>query len=168
MGIYLIMGVSGSGKTTVAETLAQRTGGIFLDADDFHPKANKEKMAAGIPLTDEDRWGWLDRLNTELKKIVGQGKPIFLACSALKEIYRQRVGHRQRVGQGLPELRIIYLKGSKDCLRDRLLHRAKHFMPVILLDSQLATLEEPSQALTVSIDQPVEEMISAILNAEKL
>jgi gluconokinase len=162
MGIFLIMGVSGCGKTTVAEILAQRTNGIFLDADDFHPRANKEKMAAGIPLTDEDRWGWLDQLNAELKEIEGQAKPVFLACSALKESYRQRLS------QGLPGLRIIYLKGSKDCLRDRLLHRAKHFMPVTLLDSQLATLEEPPQALTVSIDQSVEEIISVILSAEKL
>ena len=90
-GQFIVMGVSGSGKSTVAEMLASRSGGIFLDADDFHPPANREKMASGIPLSDDDRWGWLEILNRELKRREGIAEPLFLACSALRQAYRDHL-----------------------------------------------------------------------------
>lgn len=155
MSLYVIMGVSGCGKSTVGRALAEKTGGIFLDADDFHPSANREKMSAGIPLTDEDRWGWLDELNLELKKL--SNKTVFLACSALREVYRQRLRN------GLPELKFIYLKGSKECIASRLACRTGHFMPPALLESQFATLEEPRDAIVVNIDQAATEIIRQLV-----
>jgi len=154
--LFVVMGVSGCGKTTVARALAQRTGGVFLDADDFHPQANKVKMASGIPLTDEDRWGWLDALNIEFRKLSETSAPVFLACSALREAYRQRLRH------GLPELTLIYLKGSRECIENRLSNRSGHFMDPRLLDSQLATLEEPGSAITAAINKPMPELVEEI------
>jgi gluconokinase len=148
----VVMGVSGCGKSTVARALAEKTGGVYLDADDFHPPANKEKMAAGIPLTDDDRWGWLDALNQELRK--RSAERVFLACSALKEIYRERLR------SGVPKIVFVYLKGSREVLVQRLGARKGHFMPSTLLDSQLATLEEPDDAIVVNIDQPPEAVIA--------
>lgn len=153
----MVMGVSGCGKSSVAEELATLSGGTFLDADDFHPAANKAKMAAGTPLQDEDRWGWLDALNRELRDRITSPKHTFLACSALKQIYRNRLA------SALPELGFIYLRGSKECIAQRLSKRTDHFMPPALLESQFATLEEPVDALTVSIDQPLPEVVRAIL-----
>ncbi len=121
MNLYVVMGVSGCGKTTVAEALAKKTGGVFLDADNYHPPANKRKMAAGIPLTDDDRWGWLDALNLELRKFSNKPEPIFLACSALRDTYRRRLHG------GLPELTFIYLKGPKEFIAKRLAARTGHF-----------------------------------------
>jgi gluconokinase len=159
MGPFVVMGVSGCGKSSVAEKLAKATGGIFLDADDFHPPANKAKMASGIPLTDEDRWGWLDTLNAELRERSDDTPPTFLACSALRRIYRDRLA------AGLPGLRYLYLKGSKELIRSRMESRNGHFMPPALLDSQFAALEEPTQgeATIIPIDPPVEEIVSEIL-----
>jgi len=153
MPLYLVMGVAGSGKTTLAQKLADTTGGTWLDADDFHSPASRAKMAAGIPLTDEDRWPWLDALNEELGRAESAGKTLFLACSALKQIYRDRLA------MGLSDLKIIYLKGSIELIRSRLAHRTGHFMPVALLESQFATLEEPANAIVLLIDQSVEEMV---------
>lgn len=151
---FVVMGVSGCGKSTVASVLAERTGGLFLDADDFHPPENKAKMSAGIPLTDEDRRGWLAALNQELKDAE---EPIFLACSALKQVYRDRLA------EGLDDLRFIYLQGSKACIGERLAARLNHFMPTNLLESQFATLEEPTDAITVNIEQSLHEIIEEIL-----
>ena len=156
MQLFVVMGVSGCGKTTVARALAQRTGGVFLDADDFHPQANKLKMASGIPLTDDDRWAWLDALNLELRKFLEKPAPVFLACSALREVYRQRLRH------GLPGLTLIYLKGSRECIEHRLSNRPGHFMDPRLLDSQLATLEEPGSAITAAINKPMPELVDEI------
>ena len=153
---FVVMGVSGCGKSTVAEILAQETGGVFLDADDFHPPANREKMAAGIPLCDEDRWGWLEILNHELKTREGSGKPLFLACSALRQVYRDRLS------EGLPYLRFIYLKGSAELIRSRMASRENHFMPTSLLDSQFATLEEPRDAMIADIGLPLPLLIESI------
>jgi len=162
MSLYVIMGVSGCGKSTIAKALAERTNGVFLDADDFHPPANKQKMGEGIPLTDEDRWGWLDALNLELKSSSKTGAPVFLACSALREAYRQRLQN------GLRGLRFIYLKGSKDRIAERLAARAGHFMPPSLLESQFATLEEPVEAIVVDIEKSepliIEQLSDSILN----
>jgi gluconokinase len=157
VNVYVVMGVSGSGKTSVALLLAQQTDGVFVDADDFHPPSNKAKMAAGIPLTDEDRWGWLDALNAELKRLALGQEPVFLACSALREVYRERIA------SGLPGLRFIHLQGSRETIQRRLDERRDHFMPPALLDSQFALLEVPAGALVVSIDQPISELVSQIL-----
>lgn len=161
MGPFVVMGVSGCGKSSVAEKLAKATGGSFLDADDFHPPANKAKMASGIPLTDEDRWGWLDTLNAELRKRSDDKTPAFLACSALRRVYRERLA------AGLPGLRYLYLKGSKELIRSRMESRSGHFMPPALLDSQFAALEEPTEAeaTIIPIDPPVEEIVSGILGS---
>ncbi len=157
MSATIVMGVSGCGKSTVASLLASRLHGEFLDADDFHPIANKQKMASGIPLTDDDRWGWLDALNAELKSRESTGTPVFLACSALRQVYRDRLA------AGLPTLQFIYLRGSKELIWSRLSARHDHFMPTALLDSQFATLEEPVNAITVEIDGSPETIVEKIL-----
>ncbi len=153
---FVVMGVSGCGKSSVAMMLAQRTGGVFLDADDFHPVENKEKMRAGIPLTDENRWGWLDTLNGELKNRQF-GESLFLACSALRQAYRDRLS------EGLPDLRFIYLKGTKELIQNRLSKRYGHFMSPALLDSQFETLEEPESGITVPIEESLSTIVDAIL-----
>lgn len=155
-GKFVVMGVSGCGKTSVAERLASLTGGHSIDADDFHPSENKAKMAAAIPLTDEDRWGWLDVLNGKLKEQPSD-VPFFLACSALRQVYRDRLA------SGVPGLRFIYLKGSPELIHKRLQARKDHFMPPALLQSQFATLEEPADAIVVSIDQSLAEVVATIL-----
>ena len=157
MSLHVVMGVSGCGKSSVAARLAAAKGGDFLDADDFHPPANKAKMAAGIPLQDEDRAGWLDTLNAELKSRAANASDTFLACSALKQIYRDRLS------AGLPSLGFIYLKGSREAIRSRLEQRTDHFMPSTLLESQFSILEEPTGALTVSIEQSLEHVVEEIL-----
>lgn len=157
MKIYILMGVSGSGKSTVARLLAEKTGGLFLETDDFHSPANKEKMAAGIPLEDEDRWGWLDTLHRELAGRTKEPGVLFLACSALREAYRERLT------AGLPGVSYIYLTGSKEEIRRRLEQRKGHFMSPSLLESQFETLEEPEGALVVSIEQPLDLLVDSIL-----
>ena len=151
------MGVSGCGKTTVGKQLAEKTGAVFLDADDFHPAANLAKMAAGQPLTDEDRQPWLAAITEKIRTLTGKDEPFVLACSALREIYRQQLL------AACPEMKIIHLHGSRDLLLDRLQQRQGHFMPASLLDSQLATLEPPGSALTLNIALPPEELIERIL-----
>ena len=151
--LFVVMGVSGSGKTTMARLMAESVGGFFLDADDFHPPANKAKMASGTPLVDDDRWPWLKRCNAELRVRAGEGRPVFLACSALKQIYRDRLR------EGLPGLKFVYLKGSFDLLSARLGARKGHFMPASLLQSQLATLEEPQDAIVLDISQTQGQML---------
>jgi len=133
--------------------LAGKADGVFLDADDFHPATNKAKMRAGIPLTDADRWPWLDLLNRELQTRVAAGEKVFLACSALRQVYRERLASE------LPGLRFIYLKGPKALIRRRLEARKDHFMSPELLDSQFATLEEPANAIVISIEQPLSEVV---------
>ncbi len=157
MSLFIVMGVSGCGKSSVARKLAEATEGDFLDADDFHPPSNKAKMASGIPLEDADRWGWLDTLNAELKSRADSPQNTFLACSALKQVYRDRLA------SGLPGLRFLYLQGSRECIGRRLGERSDHFMPPSLLESQFATLEEPSDAVTVSIEQPLDAVVDDLL-----
>jgi carbohydrate kinase (thermoresistant glucokinase family) len=152
------MGVCGSGKTTVGEALAAQLHCRFLDADDFHPPRNVAKMASGQPLTDEDRWPWLDRLADELAQILARGEHAVLACSALKDSYRKRL---QRAG----DVRIVYLKGDEATLSARLAARRHQYMPASLLPSQLATLEEPAYALDVDIREPVEVQVRRIREA---
>ena len=147
------MGVSGSGKSTMARLLAHATGGDWLDADDFHSAENKARMAHGIPLTDEDRWPWLDRLHAKLREAAGNGKPLFLACSALKQKYRDRLI------AGLPQARFIYLKGSFELIRSRLGRRKNHFMHAGLLESQFADLEEPGDAIILDISRTEDQLV---------
>ena len=156
--ILVVMGVSGCGKSTVGEALAQSLRWPFLDADAFHPPANVEKMAAGRPLTDDDRWPWLDRVAGELMRILAQGEHAVLACSALKQAYRDRLA---RAG----DVRFIHLRGDHDTVAARLATRRHRYMPASLLASQFATLEPPSDALEVDIRKPVAEQVAAIRGA---
>ena len=151
---FLIMGASGSGKSTIAAMLAESLGTTFLEADDFHSESNREKMARGIPLTEEDRAPWLASLTEKIKQL--SPTPFVLACSALKEV------HRQILRRSCPELRIVLLQGSRKLLENRLTQRDNHFMPVSLLDSQLATLEIPADALTLDITLTPSEILTKI------
>jgi len=156
--ILVLMGVCGSGKTTVGEALAASLGCAFLDADDFHPPANVAKMASGQPLTDDDRWPWLDRIVAELSRILARGDNAVLACSALKQSYRARL---QRAG----DVRIVYLKGDAATISARLASRQHEYMPPSLLPSQFAALEEPDDALVVDIREPVSSQVRYIRDA---
>ena len=157
--IVVLMGVSGSGKTTIGTLLAERTGTVFADADDYHPKANKEKMAAGQPLNDDDRQPWLETLNQLMRGWFESGKGGILACSALKEKYRATLA------SGMPEgaVSFVLLDGSKELIAERLAARKHEYMNPKLLDSQLATLEKPSDALCVVNDRAPEEIVEQIL-----
>jgi gluconokinase len=157
--IVVLMGVTGSGKTTIGTLLAERTGAVFADADDYHPLANKQKMAAGHPLNDEDRQPWLETLNRLLQGWFNAGDSGVLACSALKASYRTTLG------AGLPKeaVRFILLDAPKELLEERLAARKHEYMNPKLLESQLATLELPSDALRIENDRPPEEIVSQIL-----
>ncbi len=154
--IVVVMGVAGSGKSTIAEILAQRLGWLFLDADQFHSPANKEKMHHGTPLTDADRFPWLDAIHTELAANEAKGKSVVLACSALKEEYRHTLS------QGLRP-RFVYLKGSYEVIEARMRERAGHFAGQSILEDQFKTLQEPRDAIVVDIDAPVEAIVDTIL-----
>ena len=153
--IVVVMGVCGCGKTTVGRALAEDMGWPFHDADDFHPVANVAKMAAGDPLSDDDRRPWLDRLASEMAAIEARGDHAVLACSALKEAYRHHLSRACGV-------RIVYLKGDVATIAPRLAARAGHYMPASLLQSQFATLEEPDDATVVDIRLPVAEQVAVI------
>jgi gluconokinase len=151
------MGVSGSGKTVVGTRLAEKLQYEFLDADNFHPPANIEKMKHGVPLTDEDRFPWLQNLHGELTSRLKHDKSVILACSALKETYRTILG------EGLPQVRFVYLHVDKETLAERLQKRPGHFFPKELLESQLATLEAPHDALVVEENRPLDEVVDTIV-----
>lgn len=157
--IVVLMGVTGSGKTTIGTLLAQRTGTVFADADDYHPAANKEKMRAGIALNDDDRQPWLEILNGLLRSWYNSGEGGVLACSALKEKYRQTLA------SGMPENSVVFvwLDGDKELLSERLAKRHHEYMNPKLLDSQFATLEPPKDALRVVNDCPPEQVVDQIL-----
>jgi len=159
--IVIVMGVSGSGKTTVGELLAERLGCSFSDADDFHPAANVDKMRAGIPLTDDDRWPWLKALRQAIDDWQATGKSRVIACSALKAVYRDVLSPHDDVV-------FAFLKGSAETIAGRLKARKGHYMNPNLLASQLATLEEPTDAIVVDIAPPpatVADEIMARLDA---
>jgi gluconokinase len=152
--IAVVMGVSGSGKTTVAVLLAAALGCVFQEGDDLHPAANVKKMRGGTPLTDADRWPWLQKIAEEIDGWRARGESGVMTCSALKRSYRDVViGNR-------PDVTLVYLKGSHDLIHRRMAARHEHFMPVALLDSQFATLQEPTadeHPITVDVDgRPVE------------
>ena len=150
--IVVLMGVSGSGKTTIGQPLAGRLGIPFLDADEFHPPGNVAKMAAGMPLTDADRWPWLALLNGKLR----EEKNAVLACSALKQSYRDALA------RGLADCRFVHLRGNIELIRARLANRQHRYMPASLLESQFATLEPPASAMVVDIGQSPEDCVEAI------
>jgi gluconokinase len=157
--IVVLMGVTGSGKTTIGTLLAQRTGTIFADADDYHPQANKDKMRAGVPLNDEDRQPWLEILNGLLRAWYQSGEGGVLACSALKEKYRQTLA------SGLPAnaISFVWLDGDKQLLSERLAARHHEYMNPKLLESQFATLEPPKDALKIENDRAPAEVVDEIL-----
>ena len=156
--IVVLMGVSGSGKTTVGQALAAELGWRFLEADALHPQANVAKMASGVPLTDDDRWPWYERIAAELRRYRAGGTHVVVACSALKQAYRDRLAQDG-------DIRFVYLKGNAATIEPRLAARKGHFMPASLLASQFATLEEPSDAIVVDIAQPVAAQVAAITRA---
>lgn len=156
----VVMGVSGSGKSTVGAALAERIGFAFEDGDAYHPESNVAKMHAGIPLTDDDRWPWLRAIAAAIDRKAEAQTPVIIACSALKRSYRDILVH------GRDDVRIVYLKGTQDLIAQRLSHRDHHFMPASLLDSQFATLEEPAPdkgVITVLIDGTVDEIVADIV-----
>jgi gluconokinase len=161
----VVMGVSGSGKSTIADRLAERLGWRCEDGDRFHPPSNVAKMSAGHPLTDEDRWPWLQAIADEIDRVCKAGERAVIACSALKQAYRDILVH------GRNDVRIVFLEGTQDLIAARLATRKGHFMPPGLLTSQFQTLEPPEASehpVTVSIDAPVEAIVDDILRQLKL
>lgn len=157
--VVVVMGVAGSGKTTVASLLAGRLGWEFEDGDDFHPAANVEKMQAGTPLTDEDRWPWLAAIAAWIDRLRAEGRHGVVTCSALKRAYREiLVGDR-------PDVRLVYLKGDRELIGRRMAARHGHFMPTSLLDSQFRTLEEPApeeNPLVVSVGGTPQQIVAEV------
>ncbi len=153
--IIIVMGVSGSGKTTVGRLLAQQLGWRFVDGDDLHPAANIAKMSHGIPLDDRDRRGWLQAIGSVISNALEQSESLVVACSALKAAYRE--------GLDQPGVEWIYLKGSREQLQARLAQRQGHFMSLQLLDSQLAALQEPQDALALTIVDPPQALVEAAI-----
>ena len=161
----VVMGVSGSGKSTIADKLAERLGWTFEDGDRFHPESNVAKMSAGHPLTDEDRWPWLQAIADEIDRVCKASAQVVIACSALKRAYRDILVH------GRSDVRIIYLGGTQELIASRLAARKGHFMPPGLLTSQFKTLEPPGadeHPVTVSIDASVEAIVDDIVAQLKL
>lgn len=154
--VVVVMGVAGSGKTTVGRRLAAALGWAFYDGDDFHPAANVARMAAGQPLSDADRRPWLDAIREQAQRSLDAGRSAVIACSALKRAYRQRL--RQVDGR----LSFVFLQGSYDLILARMQAR-RHFMPPALLRSQFEALEEPADALTVPVDQPLDAVVRQVI-----
>jgi gluconokinase len=156
--MIIIFGVSGAGKTTVGKLLARELGWQFLEADDFHPAANIEKMRSGRPLTDEDRWPWLDRLREQIEQLLSAGENAVLACSALKRAYRDRL----RVSN---EVKFVFLRGDHALVEKQLRSRRGHFMNAALLQSQFDDLQKPQpdeHALTIKLGQTPEQIVEKI------
>jgi gluconokinase len=162
--ILVVMGVSGSGKTTVAQGLAAAEGWALLEGDSFHPPANVAKMQSGTPLTDEDRWPWLRAIAAEIDAYRARGESAVVACSALRRAYRDiLIGER-------PDVRLVYLNGSHMLIAARMKARKNHFMPPALLESQFSTLEEPGpdeNPITVGIGGTPDEIVHAIMERLK-
>ena len=154
---FIIMGVSGCGKTNVGHSLAHQLGWDFYDADDFHPPENVAKMAAGTPLDDSDRAPWLAALHDLISSSLKQNRPGVLACSALKERYRQQLLKDN------PNVQLVYLKGSYDLIWSRMSARKDHYMKSHMLQSQFEALEEPQNALVIEITRSVDEIVQEIM-----
>jgi gluconokinase len=157
--VVIVMGVTGSGKTTVGERLAETLAWRFHDADDFHPAANKVKMNSGVPLTDEDRWPWLRAIRGVIQEALADGAGAVVTCSALKRSYREVLSG------GLDGVQYVHLTGDPRILAERLASRRGHFMNPALLDSQIATLETPEGALAVDIALTPDQQVAAIRRA---
>lgn len=158
--VILVMGVSGSGKTTVGKLLAERLGWEYADADDFHPPANVAKMGAGIPLTDEDRWPWLHEIADWIGAHLESCTPGVVSCSALKRAYRDLLV------RGRPEVRLVYLEGDRDLIQRRMSARKGHFFKPGLLESQFRDLEPPApdeHPVSVPIEHPPKEAVEEIV-----
>jgi carbohydrate kinase (thermoresistant glucokinase family) len=156
--VIIVFGVSGAGKTTVGKLLARELGWHFYEADDFHSPANIEKMRRGVPLTDDDRWPWLENLRELIKRCVAANENAVLACSALKRAYRKRL----RVS---PDVKLVFLRGDYALISEQLRHRRGHFMNPGLLRSQFADLEEPQpdeQGLTIELGRTPQELVNEI------
>ncbi|HEX4425311.1 MAG TPA: gluconokinase [Terriglobales bacterium] len=153
--IVIVMGVTGSGKTTIGELMARQLGWEFVDADSFHSAANKEKIHQGIALTDADRAPWLQAMRDAIVDWIANGKNVALACSALKVAYRQELAVNA-------DVKFVYLKGSYALIAKRLQSRHGHYASESILASQFATLEEPEDAVVVDIDQAPEEIVGEI------
>ncbi|MCI0453593.1 MAG: gluconokinase [Candidatus Dadabacteria bacterium] len=154
--IVILMGVSGSGKTTIGELLAEKLGWMFYDGDDFHPESNKEKMKRGIPLTDEDRDPWLNILKQLIHDLIEQRKSAVVACSALKQSYRDRLLENSK------GVVLVYLKGGYGLIETRLHDRKGHFFNAKLLESQFETLEEPKDVFTIYINHEPDAIVDEI------
>jgi len=156
--IVIIFGVSGAGKTTVGKLFAHEVGWRFIEADDFHPAANVAKMRSGRPLTDEDRWPWLERLHQEIKRSIDVGESAVLACSALKRAYRDRL-------RASEDVKFVFLRGDYALVEKQLHSRRGHFMNPDLLQSQFDDLEEPEpdeHVLTIEVGHTPEEIVDRI------
>ena len=154
----IIMGVSGSGKSTVGKLLSDRTSWQFFDADDFHSSENIDKMSQGVPLTDSDRIPWLYELQALITKTLKAGNNGILACSALKSSYRKILREKYP-----DQIVFVYLRGDYDCIQSRIKQRQGHFMSEKMLRSQFATLEEPNDAVVIDVSLTLEEIIAKIL-----
>ncbi len=155
--VVVLMGVSGSGKTTVGRLLAQKLGWAFVEGDDYHPPANVEKMRAGTPLNDDDRRPWLAALRGRVDRAISSGEDIVLACSALKHSYQDYLEHDDPT-----RIDYVYLHGDEELIRERLAARKGHFMNPGLLHSQFETLEPPTDAVRVEVSGSPEELVEEI------
>jgi gluconokinase len=160
--VIIIMGVEGTGKTTIGKMLAEKLGWNFYDADDYHPKRNIEKMRSGIPLNDEDRWPWLKEIRKLINSSLNLKEPSIFACSALKRSYREYLKQQN------DNIIFVYLKGDKNTILRRLASRKGHFAGTQLLESQLKTLEEPGCVLTCDISKQPEVITGYIIEKLKL
>ena len=153
------MGVAGSGKTAIGKGVAARLNWLFLDADDFHPAANIEKMKHGIPLNDQDRIPWLRALRNELRRLLAEGRSVILACSALKESYRKLLS------DDVAPMSFVLLDVDQETIRERLQHRSAHFFPKELMNSQFAALEKPKDAIIIDARKSLDEVIDRVVQA---
>lgn len=157
--IVILMGVSGSGKSTIGKRLSERQGWYFIDGDDYHPKENIRKMSSGIPLSDENREPWLNTLNGFMHEYLDADKPLILACSALKQKYRDSL----RAGFGNADVTYVYLKGNYELIQNRLQSRAGHYMKPEMLCSQIKILEEPEDAIVINISENLDDIVEEIV-----
>jgi gluconokinase len=155
----ILMGVAGSGKTAVGKGVAARPNWLFLDADDFHPAANIEKMKHGIPLNDQDRIPWLRALRNELRRLLAEGRSVILACSALKESYRKLLS------DDVAPMSFVLLDVDQETIRERLRHRSAHFFPKELMNSQFAALEKPKDAIIIDARKSLDEVTDRVVQA---